>query len=136
MDIKYNMEKSTIYGILIFVMIVGGGLFLIKGNSANGNVIAENIPSEPIAGEIQKIMISEKDLNYHPSEIKVKANQPVELTLDGSVKGCLRSFTIKDLGVSKNAKTPADTITFTPTKKGTFTFTCSMGMGYGKIIVG
>ena len=80
-------------------------------------------------------MISEKDLNYYPSEIKVKANQPVSISLDESVTGCLRSFTIKEIGISKYVKTPAETIEFTPTKKGTFKFACSMGMGYGTIIV-
>ena len=59
----------------------------------------------------------------------------MSISLDSSVTGCLRSFTIKDLGVSKYAKTPSETIDFTPTKKGTFTFACVMGMGYGKLIV-
>ncbi|OIO81442.1 hypothetical protein AUJ84_01085 [Candidatus Pacearchaeota archaeon CG1_02_32_132] len=79
--------------------------------------------------------MSEKNYNYYPSEIKVKANQPVEITLDDKVVGCLRAFTIRDLGVSKYARTPDEKIIFTPNKKGTFTFSCSMGMGYGKIIV-
>jgi hypothetical protein len=59
----------------------------------------------------------------------------VEITLDNSVKGCLRSFNIKDLGVQKSSKNSDDKITFTPTKKGTFKFACVMGMGYGNIIV-
>ena len=84
---------------------------------------------------MQKVVISEKNLNYYPNEIKVKAGQPVSISLDSSVTGCLRSFNIRDLGVSKNAKTPSDTIDFTPIKKGTFKFACSMGMGYGSIIV-
>ena len=76
-----------------------------------------------------------KNYNYYPNTITVKSGQPVELTLDESVRGCLRGFTIKDLGVSKYSKTPEDSIDFTPTEKGTFAFSCSMGMGYGTIIV-
>ncbi len=126
------MEKSTIYGILIFVIIIGAGLFMLRGNAAD---ISGGTVNDINNGEIQKIILSEKNLNYFPNELKVSVNQPVSITLDSSVKGCLRSFNIKELGVSKYAKTPAETIDFTSTKKGTFTFSCSMGMGYGKLIV-
>src|SRR3990167_8685317 len=115
--------------------IIVGGIFFFRGGSStvNGNVVSEG--SQALKGEGEKVVISEKNLNYYPNEIKVKAGQPVSISLDSSVTGCLRSFNIKDLGVSKNAKTPSETIDFTPTKKGTFRFACSMGMGYGKIIV-
>lgn len=125
------MKRSTIF------VLAGLGLLLVIGLifvSLNNKVTGE---STMVSSEgAQQITIGEQNLNYYPSTINVKANQPVELTLDSSVKGCLRSFTIKDLGVSKYAKTPDDKITFTPTKKGTFAFACSMGMGYGKLIVG
>ena len=58
-----------------------------------------------------------------------------EITLDKSVSGCYRSFNIRDIGVSQYSKDPSQKITFTPTKPGTYTFACSMGMGYGKLIV-
>lgn len=104
----------------------------------NSNTSRSNTATTPgtvVSGETQKVVISERNSNYYPDTITVKKGQPVEITLDNSVAGCLRSFTIRDLGVAKYAKTPRDTITFTPTQKGTFNFACSMGMGYGKIIV-
>lgn len=118
----------TVVGI---VLVLAGAIVFINGGSSSvtGNAIANS------GGEAQKITLSERDLNYYPQTITVKAGQPVELSLDSSVKGCLRSFTIRDLGVQKYAKTTSDIISFTPTKKGTFTFACSMGMGYGTIIV-
>ena len=130
-----EIKKSTLYiGAILLVLVIVGFFFFRGGSSAiNGNVVSEG--SQALQGEVQKVVISEKNLNYYPNEIKVKAGQPVSIKLDSSVKGCLRSFNIKDLGVSKNAKTPSETIDFTPTKKGTFRFACSMGMGYGKIIV-
>ncbi len=91
--------------------------------------------SEVQSTDTQEITLGETDFNYYPNTITVKANQPVELTLDKSVTGCLRAFVIKDLGVNKNSKSPAEKITFTPTKKGKFKFACVMGMGYGTIIV-
>lgn len=124
------MKNTTILA-LILLMIMAGAFFVFNKKDSNdyeGDV-------QIITGDVQKITLSSKNLNYYPNTIKVKEDKPVELTLDESVTGCLRSFTIKDLGVSKYTRTPSDKITFTPTKKGTFTFACSMGMGFGKLIV-
>ena len=129
------MKNSTIFFITVVIIALAGGFVFVKGksNGVTGNVIVEN--PAVINGPVQQVTLGMKDFNYYPNEVKVKSNQPVEITLDDSVYGCLRSFTIKDLGISKYAKTVADKILFTPAKKGTFTFACSMGMGYGKLIV-
>ena len=126
------MKNTTLGVITLAIVLLGGYFFLgserVSSETITGNVINNN-------NDMQKVVISEKDLNYYPREIRVKANQPVSISLDNKVKGCLRSFTIRDLGVSKYLKSVTDTLEFTPTKAGTFTFTCSMGMGYGKLIV-
>ncbi len=127
------MKNSTILVSIVLLVLVVGGFVFMNSNTSNSNTATT--PSTIISGETQKVVISEKNSNYYPDTITVKKGQPVEITLDNSVAGCLRSFTIRDLGVSKYAKTPSDKITFTPTQKGTFNFACSMGMGYGKIVV-
>ena len=129
--------KSTTLGILavIIIAVIGGFVFLGSGKN-NGNSITGNAINEGINnGDIQKVNIGMKNYNYYPNTIKVKANIPVEITLDNSVYGCLRSFTIKEFGVRKYSKDSNDKIVFTPNKKGTFTFACIMNMGFGKIIV-
>jgi|SRR3989338_4220880 len=125
-----KIKKTTLYFVFVLILVVGAGFFFLKGgnSSSTGDVAVGS-------GNVQKITLSEKNSNYYPNTLNVKANQPVSITLDNSVVGCFRSFNIKDLGVSKYVRTPQETIDFTPTKKGTFTFACSMGMGYGKIIV-
>lgn len=128
-----EIKKSNLYILGIVVAVILVGFFVVRGSSINGNVVSEG--GQVLQGEVQQVIIGEKDSNYNPSQIRVEANKPVSITLDSSVKGCLRSLNIKDLGVSKYAKTPSETIDFTPTKKGTFRFACSMGMGYGTIIV-
>ena len=130
-----KIKKSTIYvGVILLIIVIGEFFFLRRGNSAvNGNAVSEG--KQVLQRETQHIVISKKDLNYYPNEIRVKAGQPVSISLDSSVTGCLRSFNIRDLGVSKYSKNPSDTIDFTPNKKGTFRFQCSMGMGTGTIIV-
>ena len=121
-------QTWTLIAVLFFVFMIGG-LFLWKDNniSLTGATSAESA--------IQRITLSEKANNYYPHQIQVKAGQPVSISLDSSVVGCLRSFTIKELGVAKLAATPQDTIDFTPTQKGTYKFACSMGMGSGTLIV-
>lgn len=125
--------KNTTILVLIAVIVVGVGFFIY--NNSNESVISATQVGGNLNGQVQKVVISERDLNYYPNTINVKAGQPVSISLDSSVTGCLRSFTIRDLGVSKYLKSTSDTLDFTPTKKGTFAFSCSMGMGYGKLVV-
>lgn len=128
---RYKMKNTTLLIIAgIVIVLVGAFIFLNKGQaSVSGEVISGDNQNA------QKITLSMKNSNYYPNTITVKANQPVEITLDNSVRGCYRSFTIRELGVSKYSKTPEETIIFTPTKTGTFRFACSMGMGTGTIVV-
>ncbi|MBX4212275.1 cupredoxin domain-containing protein [Candidatus Pacearchaeota archaeon] len=127
------MKNTTILMLVVVAVVIVGAFFFINEKSPTGNIITDNPNS--LQGQKQQVILSERNLNYYPSRISVKANQPVEITLDSSVQGCLRSFVIKDLGVSKFARTASDKITFTPTKAGTFSFACSMGMGYGTLVV-
>ena len=113
---------------IVIIFLAGGYIFLNSyKETSTGSVIKE--------GEPQKIVLGMKNYNYYPSSFEVESGKPVELTLDNSISGCLRSFTSKELGINQYSRSPEDTIKFTPEKKGTFTFACSMGMGFGKIIV-
>ena len=131
--------KSTTIGILLFLVIVFIGGYIVlgsaknNGNTVTGDVIAGN--PQVLQGEVQKVVLSEEGFNYYPSEVRVKANQPVSLSLDDKVKGCLRSVVIRELGLSKYLKTAVETLDFIPMQKGTLTLTCSMGMGSTKLVV-
>ncbi len=127
--------KKTIFITLILSALLAGGFFLFDNKPISGNSIQDtqgNALSQDT--EVQKITLSMKG-NYYPNTIKVKQGIPVEITLDNSIKGCFRSFNIKALGVSKRSSGPSDKIIFTPSKKGSFEFACSMRMGTGTIIV-
>ena len=128
------MKNAWMFGFGILILL-GVGLFFVLGKSGGsiGNVV--DVPAQQQAGEIQHVVVGMQNLNYYPNTITVKAGKPVSITLDSSVTGCLRSFHIRDLGVSAVARTPDQTIDFTPMKKGTFMFACSMGMGRGTLIV-
>lgn len=126
------MKNALFIVVIVGIIVLAGAiLFLNTGDSiTNGNVV-----NNGKVENAQKVTLSMKNGNYFPATLTVKANQPVELTLDSSVGGCYRAFTIRDLGVADVSTNPSDTIIFTPTKTGTFSFSCSMGMGFGTIIV-
>lgn len=136
-------KKSIITLVVIAIVLISGFWFFYNspGRNSIGNVVNENIaqdnkdsPNSSTNNKIQKITLSMKG-NYYPNTITVKSGVLVEISLDRSVSGCYRSFSIPDLGVRKLSSNPNDTIKFTPNQKGNFRFQCSMGMGTGTIIV-
>lgn len=130
------MKNSTLYLGAILVLVVVAGYFVFSSGTVEttGNVVS-NSPSVNPSGEIQNVVLSIKNYNYYPQEIRVKEGVPVRISLDKSVVGCYRSFTLREFGVAKNLPTPQDYVEFTPNKKGSFRFACSMGMGTGTLIV-
>ncbi len=131
--IPMKIKKNTLYLIGIFVVIIIAGYIMLGSGESRGEDLIGSGNSG--SGEIQEVVIGMKNYNYYPNTVKVKVNQPVSISLDSSVYGCFRDFTIREFGVREYLRTPQDTVEFTPTKKGTYTFACSMGMGTGKIIV-
>lgn len=130
------MKNITMIAIIGIIILLGLFIFINSNNNQvdiNGSVI-ENGNSEN-SNDVQKITLGIKNYNYYPNTIEVEEGKQVEITLDQSVKGCLRDFTISELGVRKYSKNVDDKIIFTPNKKGTFGFACSMGMGTGTIVV-
>jgi hypothetical protein len=61
-----------------------------------GFVFEKNITGNTTLDNVQRVTLSYKNYNYYPNTIAVNINQPVEITLDDSIRGCFRSFTIKD----------------------------------------
>lgn len=126
-EITINKNKAWKYGALVLVVAVIITTFMnFNNNSESTNQAAEGA---------QKIVLSYKNYNYYPNTLRVKEGEPVSITLDKTITGCFRSLVIKDLAVNEFSSSPKETIDFTPTKKGTFKFACSMGMGYGTLIV-
>ncbi len=86
---------------------------------------------------VQQIVIQVQNNGYSPNKIKVKVGIPVEMTLqtDG-VYSCASSFVFKEFDIRLQlGPTDSKTVSFTPTKKGNYTFTCSMGMYTGVLEV-
>ena len=129
---KMKIKKTTLYMLLILILVVGASSFLVMNSEKS--IYQSNSEGQNL-GETQKVLIGLKNGNYYPNTINVKANQQVEISLDASVQGCLRDFTIPELGLRKYLRTPQDSLIFTPTKLGIYRFACSMGMGTGTLVV-
>jgi len=131
---KSPSKKAFIVTVVLLLIGVSFVILNLLGKNTSGNTIQNNILTPSSNNEIQKISLSMNG-NYYPNTIKVKSGVPVEISLDSSVKGCYRAFSIPGLGISNYLAASSDTISFTPKNKGIFKFQCSMGMGTGTIIV-
>lgn len=82
---------------------------------------------------VQKVTITIENNGYKPNRFKVTAGQPVELTLvTNETYSCASSFVMKAFNVNVQlGPTDSQTVRFTPTKKGRYQFSCSMGMYTG-----
>ncbi len=125
------MAKNIFYIISIFILIIIAGFIFLRGGAAQENT---NIQAGIVQGETQKVVLAQEGLNY--KDAKVAAGKPISISADSSVRGCLRSvaFNIEGKRYSKYLRTPEDTVQLPALKKGTYPFSCSMGMGYGKLI--
>lgn len=74
---------------------------------------------------------------YSPKYFKVKKDVPVELTLQShEAYTCAVAFVFKEFGINTFLDaTDTQKFEFVPTKKGKFTYSCSMGMYSGVMVV-
>jgi len=69
------------------------------------------------------------NLFFKPTSLTVKQNQKVTINFKNAG---FHTFTIDDLGVNVDLQSSSNSVTFTPTKKGTFTFVCKVP-GHGSM---
>jgi heme/copper-type cytochrome/quinol oxidase subunit 2 len=91
-----------------------------------------------ISDGVQIVRISVSESGYTPSRIVVKEDVPVRLVFEQfSSSACAAQVQIPSLGVPRitlkaGKETPVE---FTPTKAGTYEFTCGMEMLTGTLVV-
>ena len=114
-----------------------------SGASANGGggcCGGGGASSAPVAGAatvqggVQKVTIDLTTGSYSPNQITAKAGIPLELNFKGPASGCNGQVVSQDLGFQQDVS-QGGTIKVGALKPGTYTFTCSMGMYTGHIIV-
>lgn len=119
------MDKFT--WIMISIVLVSAiGMTVYFQGPFTGNAVKEIQPEE---GNV--VLVGVKGNRY--TDITVTANQPTILRNDGTLRGCSTFIVQRELGIK--ADLSSGDYEFTPTKKGTFISTCSMGMYTGTIKV-
>jgi len=128
------MEKSTKYGIGIFLVIVLGGLYLNSNDSSSitGNVIAGNAIAAGGPGEVVEINTLIQGFKYRPDTITVKKGSTVKLTIQNK-DNVLHGLHLPQFGlVDSTPPLVTKTFTFTAietTTNGLAVPTCSQEHG-------
>ncbi len=74
---------------------------------------------------------------FSPNVFKIYKDKPVKWIIDGQqVSGCTNEIISPALGIKQKIYPGENIIEFTPTKTGTFGFSCWMGMVRGQFIIG
>ena len=141
--------------VAIFLLLAIGGFFLM-GRSKTSEVTEEEVVEEEMtepthdvsqnemmqnestagaemdqatgsAAQGQVIEVTTSSFKFNPTQIRVKVNQPVTIKLNNT-QG-IHNFAIDEFNVKTKVVNGVgtDTVTFTPTKKGTFEYYCSVG---------
>lgn len=95
--------------------------------------VVAGINTVPTKNGIQAVDILVQSHGYSPSYVQVQKGVPVEMTLTSKdTYSCALAFVFREFGINANLRsTDSKTFTFTPTRAGRFTYTCSMGMYSG-----
>lgn len=101
------------------------------------NFSKPTIVTPDLVAGVQPVTITIDNDGYMPKSFAVKAGIPVSLKVSaGEVYTCAAAFTFRAFGINAYVKPNTDQIfTFTPDKKGLYTFSCSMGMYSGTMEV-
>ena len=132
------MNIGKLLGVIGIILIATFLLVAARNIFSNGKADAAIVSDIPAVynGEEQVVDLTVKDYNYFPQIINLKYNVPAKIIVDtNKVKGCMQSIVIPDFKIRKFVTSKDNVISFTPDKKGTFSFSCSMGMGFGKVVV-
>lgn len=139
------MKIGIVIGVAGILFLAVALLFVAKvfigTPSVTGAVIAEENQGEVVVKDgVQEVVLAYKKypegykFNYYPEIIEVKKDMPVRIIGDDSLQGCYTSLNIPKLEI-KHSFLKERILEFTPTKAGEFTFSCTMAMGGGKLIV-
>ena len=88
------------------------------------------------ASGVQEIAIEVRG-GYSPATIRVRRGVPVRLVFDRQeTSSCSEEVVLGDFGIRRFLPPfEKTTVELTPTKSGSFEFTCGMGMLHGRLVV-
>lgn len=123
-----------VLGLVVLAVIGVAGYFVFKPAAyAPTPTVQQPTTAQPStqpssgSAAMQQVTVTGTEFAFAPSTLTVKEGQPVQLTFknNGTYP---HNLTIAQLGVATKTIQPGqeDTVTFTPTKTGSFTFACTV----------
>ncbi len=122
-------------------MTTRGAGFIVVPNDASARYedTQEEKPCDPAVTscDVQKLSMRVTEQGYSQRVFRIKKDIPVEMEIETTIpiRGCMGTIVIPDYGVAHRLDLGKTTLRFTPTKKGTSIFTCSMGSKMGEFII-
>lgn len=88
------------------------------------------------AGGVQEVLITVQG-GYEPAEVRVRKDRPVRLLFDRrETSGCSEEVVIPEFGIRRFLPAFERTaVELTPSRPGSFEFTCGMSMLRGRLVV-
>jgi hypothetical protein len=108
----------------------GGGSASSTANGVTGTPV---VGKAQVSGNIQAIGVK-VGTTYSPNVIQLKAGVPAEITF-GQGGGCTAEVVSSDLGFQEDLTSGPKVVKLPALKAGTYSFSCGMGMVFGKIVV-
>ncbi len=122
-------NTAILFGVIILIVVAGFFVF------SNMDTTGAGFQDPTNSGDAQKVVLSQDGLNYE--DVYAEAGKSISISADSSVRGCLRAvaFNIEGKKYVKYLKSSSDILMLPALEKGTYSFSCSMGMGFGKLVI-
>ncbi len=128
------MSKNLLIGFGVLIAVVIAGIVFVRlpkpsspPSASNSQAVPGTTTTSETGGKINEIKVSAKEFAYTPSTITVNKGEKVRITLtnDGAAS---HNLSIQGLGISTKTIVPgeSDSIEFTPSTAGSFTFFCTI----------
>ncbi|MEI6058814.1 MAG: sulfite exporter TauE/SafE family protein, partial [archaeon] len=141
---KRILKISAIIVLILGLVMLNRGLTVLGSPysfdsikaSLSGSNSGGNSASAVVSGGVQVIDMNVDSSGYSPSSFVLKNGVPVKWNVNvKQLTGCNQEIILRDYGIDVHLKQGLNSIEFTPTKTGTASFSCGMGMLRGSFIV-
>lgn len=135
------LRISAILVLVLGLIMLNRGLSLtgssLSYDSIKASIIGVNgANSSSVVNGYQEVNMNMDTRGYHPNSFVIKNGIPVKWNIDVTeLIPCNNEIIMNAYGIDVKLKQGLNVIEFTPTKTGTITFTCGMGMLRGSFIV-
>ena len=145
---KHRLNVGLAVVVIVFGLVFLNRAALLTGFPVNSNTVAATlVGSQSKAADsayktgadgVVEVPLTIRNTQYVPSTIRIPADRPVRIIVDRQEDAaCSNALVLPQLGVNAPLADNAVTaVSVPPTKAGTYTMTCGMGMMSGVLIVG